>query len=144
MAIGVAGLLAVATVYADYAWAKTSSVAARDITSKFNQLGTVWFQGHWGFQFYMEESGAQPVDFAKSNILPDEFMVIPLNNSNVMRPDYRFDLVETREYSHDSFIATMSPAHSAGFYASIFGAVPYSFEKPLKEVYLIYKRNDRD
>ena len=144
LAIGVAGLLAVATVYADYAWAKTASVAARDITSKFNQLGKVWFQGHWGFQFYMEESGAQPVDFAKSNILPGEFMVIPLNNTNLVRPDYRFDLVETREYSHDSFIAIMSPARSAGFYASVFGAVPYSFEKPLKDVYLVYKRNDRD
>jgi hypothetical protein len=141
LAIGFAGLLAVATLYAEYAWANTAKLAARDITQKYNQLGSVWFQGHWGFQFYMEKLGATPVDFRRSNIRTGEFMVVPLNNTGVVKPANGFDLVETREYSHYSIIAIMSPAGSSGFYASAFGPLPYSFEKPLSEVYLIYKRN---
>lgn len=142
--IVVAGLLAVGTIYADYAWTNTARVAAREITSKYSTQGKVWFQGHWGLQFYMEKSGAHPVVFNKENIRPGEFMVVPDNNTNITSPSNLFDLVEVIEYSHNSFIATMSPAHSAAFYASAFGAVPYSLERPLKEVYLIYKRNNID
>jgi hypothetical protein len=138
--IGAAGLLAVATMYADYAWTNTARVAARDITSKYNKFGGVWFQGHWGFQFYMERSGANPVDFSRDNIRPGDFMIIPINNTNLAQPDYRFDLVEVMEFSNNSFVATMNPDYKAGFYASIWGATPYGVKKPDKERYLVYRK----
>jgi hypothetical protein len=141
--IGVAGLLAVATMHADYAWSNTARLAARDITSKYDNIGKVWFQGHWGFQYYMEESGAQPMDFTRNNIQPGEYLVIPVNNSNAQDPDDRFDLVEVMRYQHGSFLAIMNSAYSAGFYSSYFGAMPYSLKKPTDEVYLIFRRNNR-
>jgi len=138
--IGVAGLVAVVTVQADYVWANTARLAAKNVTSKYNSLGGVWFQGHWGFQFYMERLGAHPVDFRRDKIRPGDFMVIPINNTNLAQPDNRFDLVEIMDISHDSFVATMSSDANAGFYASIWGATPYSGKKPSKERYLVYRK----
>lgn len=136
--IGVAGLISVATVYADYAWANTARTAAREITLKYGEQGRIFFQGHWGFQFYMEKLGARPLNYLGPNIRLGDYIVVPINNTNLAKLDSRFNPVEIMTFSPKSFIATMSPARSAGFYASVWGAVPYSFEKPREELYYIY------
>ena len=139
--IGIAGMIAVVIMQADYAWTNTARVAARDITSKYNKLGEVWFQGHWGFQFYMERAGAHPVDFRRDNIPAGDFMIIPVNNTNLSRLDNRFDLVEIMDFSQGSFVVTMNPQYKAGFYASTSGATPYIVGRPISERYLIYRKS---
>ena len=138
--VAVAALLSVATVYADYAWAGTARVAAREITTKYSDLAKVFFQGHWGFQYYMEQAGATPLNFRNADIRTGDYIVIPINNTNLAQLDFRFERVEIMTFSHGSFIAVMSPAKSAGFYASVWGVLPYSFEKPRDELYYIYRK----
>jgi len=139
--LGVATLIAVATTYADFIWAGTARVAAKEITSKYSKMGKVWFQGHWGFQFYMEKSGASPVNFGGSDIQRGDFVVIPVNNTNLAQLNNQFNLVEVMEFPHNFFLATMSPNHNAGFYASAWGASPYVIEKPASERYLIFRKS---
>jgi 4-amino-4-deoxy-L-arabinose transferase-like glycosyltransferase len=137
--IGFAGLIAVATTHADYAWANIARLAAEDITAKYNSPKRMFFQGHWGFQYYMEKAGALPVDYRSTDIQAGELVIVPRNNTAILRPNPVFELVKVIEYSNNSILATMSPARSSGFYSSKFGAVPYSFEKPGNEVYLVYR-----
>jgi len=138
--IGIAGLIAVATTHADYALAGSAREAAREIMSKYNSTGIVWFQGHWGFQYYMEKAEGQPVDFKRNDIRPGEIMVLPNVNSSILRPNHEFELLETMKFPNDSFMAIMSPQYSAGFYSSIWGALPYSLAISQKEVYYIYRK----
>ena len=140
--IGVAALIAVATTHADFIWAGTARVAAKEIMAKYNKLGNVWFQGHWGFQFYMEKLGANPVNFSENDIQPGDFVVIPLNNTNLAELNHRFSLVEALDFSSDSFLLTMSLNNGVGFYASVWGAMPYIVEKNSIERYLIYRKSE--
>ena len=135
---GLACLLAVTTVYADYAWANIARVAAQEITSKYKVPKRTFFQGHWGFQYYMEKAGALPVDYTSSDIQTSELVIVPTNNTAILKPNPVFGLLAKMEFPNKSPIATMSRPQSAGFYASNHGSLPYSFKKPSNEVYLIY------
>lgn len=138
--IGFAGLVAVAAVYADYVWSNMARTAAREITARFDDPRRLFFQGHWGFQFYMEKAGALPMDFESVDYKKGELVVVPKNNTSVRGLPPVFVYVGQVKYSHNSIVATMSPAGSSGFYSSILGPIPYIFEKPRDEIYLFYQR----
>jgi uncharacterized membrane protein len=138
--IGFASLVAVAAVYADYVWANIARTAAREITTEFDDPRRLFFQGHWGFQFYMEKAGALPMDFKSVDYKKGELVVIPMNNTSFGGLPDVFAYVGKVTYSHNSIVATMSPAGSSGFYSSKLGPVPYIFEKPRDEIYMFFQR----
>ena len=97
-----AAVFALLPTYGDYSIANSSRIAAKEIVDTYaveNQR--LWFQGHWGFQWYIESSGALPlgprlVRFPLSDkLLPTErtsplaklrsgdLLIIPENNTNV-------------------------------------------------------------
>jgi hypothetical protein len=39
--------------------------------------GTVWYVGHWGFQFYAERAGMEPVSPVQSELLEGDYLVYP-------------------------------------------------------------------
>ena len=137
--IGFAALIAVSIMYGDYVWANIARTAAKDITSKYNTPNRMFFQGHWGFQYYMEKAGALPVDYTSTDIQTGELVIVPRNNTAILRPNPVFKLVEVMAFSHNSIVATMNPARSSGFYDSNIGTIPYSFGKPIHEIYLVYR-----
>jgi hypothetical protein len=49
---------------------------------------TVWFQGHWGFQFYCERAGMRPVIPGQSALAPGDTLVVPVhpNDEGFFRP----------------------------------------------------------
>jgi Dolichyl-phosphate-mannose-protein mannosyltransferase len=60
--LAVAAAVSLWLAWADTELANSARTAAALIEQKTrNQPGTVWFQGHWGFQYYMESFGAHAV-----------------------------------------------------------------------------------
>jgi hypothetical protein len=51
--------------------------AANRIALESGNSGTVWFHGHWGFQYYCEEAGMRPVIPGVSWLLPGDWLVYP-------------------------------------------------------------------
>jgi 4-amino-4-deoxy-L-arabinose transferase-like glycosyltransferase len=101
---------------------------------------TLWFQGHWGFQFYMQAGGALPVDFRKSVFQPGDKLAVPSNNTNLLPLDPKkgrqlavLALPETR------WLSTMNTATGAGFYASMWGPLPFAFGRAPPERVFIYE-----
>ena len=39
--------------------------------------GTVWFSGHWGFQYYCDRAGMKPVLPGQSTLMPGDWLVYP-------------------------------------------------------------------
>jgi hypothetical protein len=104
--------------------------AERIRTQYAGRPGRIWFEGHWGFQFYMQKSGAWPVDYLRSMLAPGEIMIVPSNNYNLRMPesgDVEFEAVP--EFPVCSWLSTYNTATGGGFYRGgllpfVFGPVP--------------------
>jgi hypothetical protein len=98
--------------------------------------GRVWFEGHWGFQFYMQKSGAWPVDFLCSVLSPGEIMIVPANNYNLRMPgssDAEIDAAP--EFPACSWLSAYNTATGGGFYRG--GLLPFVFGPVPAEKYFV-------
>jgi Dolichyl-phosphate-mannose-protein mannosyltransferase len=132
-------LLALAVTWSDFRIAGTARKAATQVTQRFAPAGkTLWFEGHWGFQHYMEARGASPLDVRRSRLTTGDRIAIPDNNSNLfaLPPD----TVTPRtwmDFAVFPFLTTLSPDLGAGFYADIWGPLPFAFGRVPPERYLV-------
>jgi 4-amino-4-deoxy-L-arabinose transferase-like glycosyltransferase len=131
----VAAAISLAVVSADYRLAAAGRDAAKAVArSSVGRTGSLWFFGHWGFQHYMEAIGGKPVDAATSRLLPGDAVAVPSNNTNNRSvPEEWIASRESIDLGGPRWVATMQPALGAGFYASEFGPLPYSFGNPPPE-----------
>jgi 4-amino-4-deoxy-L-arabinose transferase-like glycosyltransferase len=129
MALAASGLLSLGVVWADAALANSARSAATLILEKTkNETRGVWFQGHWGFQYYMERLGAQPYDLERSDLHAGDVVVVPENNTNASRLEpERVASYDTFEVDIPKYLATMQPEVGAGFYAYEWGPLPFAF-----------------
>ena len=111
---------------ADYQLANTARSAARRFRDQFrSEPGIVWFQGHWGFQYYAQEWKAKPVDSRNVKIIPGDVLIVPISNTNLFRfPGLIFGPPEQVNYVQP-WLATMSGRAGAGFYSSVRGPLPW-------------------
>jgi 4-amino-4-deoxy-L-arabinose transferase-like glycosyltransferase len=126
---------------ADYKLADTARLASRSFQNRFrNEPGTVWFEGHWGFQYYMERWGAKPLDRAERGMTSGDVLIVPLSNSNVSPTPPVPTTGPPEQVNYPQFLlATMSPEMHAGFYSSRWGPVPWVFGRIPPEQYLIFR-----
>jgi 4-amino-4-deoxy-L-arabinose transferase-like glycosyltransferase len=124
---------------ADYRSADTMRTAAMKIMSDYKgKAGTVWFLGHWGFQYYMESLGGQAVDVRRPSILKDDIVAEPSNYTHPLLLPRETKIADIR-LSTGSYITTMSPLKGAGFYSDIIGPLPYAIGSASIETYSIYR-----
>jgi 4-amino-4-deoxy-L-arabinose transferase-like glycosyltransferase len=130
MAFATAAILSLLVAFADYRLANSARAAVGEIQTKFGHASAapIWFQGHWGFQYYAEKSGLRPFDFKNPQAQAGDLMVIPYTNTNITTlPKEIVDPVATIEMPVTPWIATMSYEMGAGFYTDIVGPLPFSF-----------------
>ena len=122
-------ILAGMVVRADYLKAVAVRECARQVQQAFHTTpGTIWFEGHWGFQYYMEAFGAQPVDFKQLAMQPGELVVVPVENTNIRLLDAKHtELIGTCQIPCPAWVTTMSLSLGAGFYASLLAPLPFAF-----------------
>lgn len=105
----------------------------------------VWFLGHWGFQYYMERSGARPIDATRPDIEPHDLIAIPATNTNVYPIDpSSLRLVEVIPVPLTPWIATMSPMVGAGFHADVYGPLPFAIGPVPPEVCYLVEVEDAE
>ena len=129
--------------WADAGWAEAGKQAATLIHQKTqNERGTVWFAGHWGFQYYMQALGARPVDVSSfsSSFHEGDFVVLPKNNTNLFEiaPEFVASK-ELIELQMPRRAATMCPELGAGFYSSVWGPLPFAIGRATPERYTLLR-----
>lgn len=123
----------------DQSLADAGRTAANEIHQRLSgSPGPIYFEGHWGFQYYMEKLGAKAADLHNSPFHAGDILVIPENTANSFGPPPGFGLQGTiMNFNVDASLATMCQPLGAGFYASVWGPLPYGFGAVPRERYLV-------
>jgi len=100
----------------------------------------MWFEGHWGFQFYMEKMGATALDVADSPVKKGDILVLPLTNSNIYWPSTR-DVQFVRRVQVVPLvpIAVMNQSAGAGYYSSQWGGLPFGFWASVLDEFYVFR-----
>lgn len=136
-ALAVGLCLALAVAYGDLRTAASAREAAQAIAKQHGDSGRLYFQGGWGFQYYMEARGARRLDFGGLVLQPGDRVAVPENGSNVIDLGDSVRTLERPEFPVGGWVATMSPARGAGFYAALRGPVPFAFGPVPPDVYAV-------
>lgn len=139
-ALAASAVLAVFVTQADYLRAVAVRQNARAIRAGYGQtMEQMFFQGHWGFQYYMSALGAKPLDFVHDNLRPGDLVAIPSNNTNVLPPaPGKAVLLQIHVQPGSGLLGTVSEALGASFYASVLGPLPFAFGPVPPETVSIY------
>jgi 4-amino-4-deoxy-L-arabinose transferase-like glycosyltransferase len=135
-----AAVVALLVGWADYAWADTARSAAETISESFkNYKGDIWFQGHWGFQYYMESNGHKALDFKHSKLVSGDIVIVPSNNCfSRSLPEKDFPLLQTFQVEPPRWLATMNRTLGAAFYSDIWGPIPFAVGPVGPENYYVF------
>ena len=139
--LGAAAGLSLLVSCADYRLAESARTAVQNIALKVESLpkGTIWFQGHWGFQYYAQENGWRPFDSKHPAVRPGDLIVLPVNNTNLVAiPPETVERLFTLELPVPPWISTMNQTMGAGFYSDKRGPLPFAFGSvPVEKYYIL-------
>lgn len=132
----VSGAVSLWVASGDAALANTARIAANYFHQQTrNESGALEFQGHWGFQYYMELFGARPLEQGVIASTPGDIIVVPGNNTNRFKLVEKTMLVRTVEIEVHSRVTTISSKVGAGFYSSLWGPLPFAIDPVPNERY---------
>jgi 4-amino-4-deoxy-L-arabinose transferase-like glycosyltransferase len=122
-------VLSLLAAQVDFEQARVARRSAEQMSVKYaNATGKVWFEGHWGFQYYMQSCGAWPYDFNHPEIKSGDLLIIPAENSNVDGPDpSKATKLEVVQFPISPWLATWSSKAGASFYSTDGGPLPFAF-----------------
>lgn len=140
IALTLAAFVSLAVAHGDVLSAKSARRAAKGIYQKYEAKSSpVWFEGHWGFQYYMQLEGAEPVDVRRTRIQRGQIIVLPFNNTNVEPlAEDKAEQIEALAFRAGRFTSTVSVPVRAKFYAAFARlSVPIVFGPIPPDLYLI-------
>jgi 4-amino-4-deoxy-L-arabinose transferase-like glycosyltransferase len=124
--LAVALVASFAVAWADTAFADAARTGVAKVYASYSSRRAIWFAGHWGFQYYMEQLGAKPVDIHGTPVAIGDVIVVPSTNTNLVQmADAKWPVRSVFEVSPTSWLSTMNPVLGAGFYSDVFGPLPF-------------------
>jgi 4-amino-4-deoxy-L-arabinose transferase-like glycosyltransferase len=139
--IGVSLGVSLLAAWADWSFANSAKTAALEITRELKpQTSRIAFEGHWGFQYYMQELGASPLNADDLGLVPNEVVIVPLGNSYLF-PLPRSAIAGTHTYHFPArgVLSLMDRAVGAGFYSDGWGPLPFALRGTLVEDYAAFR-----
>lgn len=132
--------LALLVARADYLFARAAQQTALQTVAEYSSARENFlYEGHWGFQFYMETNGMTQFDLYRSVIKPGDIIALPVNNTALLPPGSA--ATARREFIYargPRFLATMNASVDAGFYSSVRGTLPFALGDVSPETVYIY------
>jgi len=140
--VAVTACVALSLTFADTQFALDGKGAAQVVANRMGgaQMERVKFQGHWGFQYYMEEFGARALNYQSLELRPGDILVIPSGNSIPIRlPQERLKFLERYSLEMPHWVCIHNFAFGAGYYSDNWGPSPYIFGAGSPDVYSAYR-----
>jgi 4-amino-4-deoxy-L-arabinose transferase-like glycosyltransferase len=138
-----AGIVSFWIAWADAELANSARDAALYVRDNYGgQVDKLSFGGHWGFHYYMQKFGFNPLDADNYEPESGSLVVIPQNNTNTFGVDPQ--VIAARkvfQFEMKAGAATMQRPMGAGFYSTIWGPLPYAFGSVAPERYVVLELN---
>jgi hypothetical protein len=133
-----AGLMA---ARADWAAANAARAAALSVQQALaGRASEIDYEGHWGFQYYMDQLGAKPLDRASPRLVPNEMIVVPVNNSFIFAlPADRVQPWADYRVLPPPWMTLMSVPAGAGYYSDGWGPAPFVFGAAPPDEYVVFR-----
>ncbi|MDP7640411.1 MAG: hypothetical protein QGG73_11965, partial [Candidatus Hydrogenedentes bacterium] len=133
---------------ADYQLAASAKAAAQEFAKQRDTMPEkVYFLGHWGYQYYMQEAGAIP--FEDKLTEHNEALYAPLERGDMLvlpsisyawAPDPRQNPLKRQiVISMDAHMSTMNHRAGAGFYSHVWGRLPFVIGQAPPEIFYFYE-----
>jgi tetratricopeptide (TPR) repeat protein len=137
-ALGTAALIGLAVAYSDYSQAGIGRAAARELAAKYPK-SELTYEGHWGFQYYLQKVGTQPLDAWYGTNTPGQFIAIPAGNDIYeLRPEAT-RLTEVLRFQPLRWLSTLNRYTGAGFHTDFWGPLPFAFGRTELERFYVYR-----
>jgi hypothetical protein len=137
----VAGVvLGMLVIRADAAFAELGRRAAAELIAPNVRAGrTVWFDGHWGFQWYAERAGARPLTSTPPHPKSGD-LILSGKRSMGQKLEY-FPQRVLRGVLEDTAPGgrVMSKRLGAGFYSTRWGLLPWAFGDDLRDRFELWQ-----
>jgi 4-amino-4-deoxy-L-arabinose transferase-like glycosyltransferase len=139
--LAVAGIVSIWVTWADTRLADSARLAAQYVRDRVEiDAANVSFEGHWGFQYYMQRLGYRAVDFASYRVATGKVLVVPKNNCNMGSiPPQLIESQSSFSFDTNTGVTTTSDSMGAGFYTDVFGPVPFAFGRVPAERYKLVR-----
>jgi 4-amino-4-deoxy-L-arabinose transferase-like glycosyltransferase len=133
--------LGLVAAQADRAHAESARQAAHSLAQRYGGgPARLFFQGTWGFQYYMQAEGIPKLDPASTQLGAGDRVIAPANNSNVIFfPESRARTIAVERFPSGALASVHSKPAGAGFYAALWGPLPFVLGEAAHERYLIYE-----
>jgi 4-amino-4-deoxy-L-arabinose transferase-like glycosyltransferase len=141
--LAASAMFALVITRADYLLAVAVRQCARQVGAYHGLTpGRLWFQGHWGFQYYLEALGGSAIHPGHSAMKPGDLLAVPANNTNLQPPGSEMRLLQTITVPGPRFIATCNARAGAEFFfATLQGPLPFVFGRVPPETVSLYGPN---
>jgi hypothetical protein len=141
--LALSAIISLSIAWGDMAFANSGRTMASLIHGQTqNQAGSGLFEGHWGFQYYMQLLGARPVEYDKFNFQAGDLVVTPENTTSTFPIAPQFvaaqQILQIDPHAHATTMGL-----GAGFYSSVWGPLPFSFGRVPSEPYLVVRLQRR-
>lgn len=143
--LGLGAGLGVAILRADAALGDLGRRAAAELIAPRVAAGQrVWFVGHWGFQWYAENAGAQHATLTAPYPVPGDLLVVSLGSA---RSDAVLDAIASRNPAmrQVGLLQDIRPGGrvmnkklGVGFYSNVSGYLPWSWGESPVDVFLSF------
>ena len=129
-------LIALGATWAEYDYSVLGRKAAETLCQTYGG-NKLWFQGHWGFQYYMQEGGAREIDFERTKLTKGQLIISPNHNTNLQKMTEAARAIRMMEFFPEAIMAVNSPMCGASFYSSTTGPLPFAFGRGETEPYFV-------
>ncbi len=133
--------LGLVVALADHRYAAVFEDAAPELATEAGAGHTVWYDGHWGFQYYAERAGMRAYVPGESELARGDLVVVPTtvdHSALAERDRARLDLRETREVPGGPLDLFRTVTTRLGFY-SVWQGVPWTLTLEPVERFEIYE-----
>ena len=139
LGLAASAAFALLAAQSDFQLAVATRQSARLVCATYQSpQGNLWFQGHWGFQYYMNQAGAWAMDSKHLRLKPGDTIALPMNNASFPLDMQNLVLRETISIPGPRWFSTWNPQIGAGFYASTWGPLPFAAGRMQPEIVSVY------
>lgn len=125
-------LISMVLAHADYRWAGEYRKAAEQVSRDYQNHGQVFFQGHWGYQYYMEKAGFHHIDSLNPEFKPGDVVASPSYGTNIIQLGKGFVAIKESRAELFPCVSVINSPFGVNFYMT--AALPYAFG-PVAPIY---------